>query len=98
MTNSKCTDFVAETDCLQLVQLIRTSYCTYSYLGRVIKECNDLLLGMKDQNSKLIFVKRSLNVVAYCLARYSNSIADRAWRVENVYPNFQYVLCKDLLQ
>lgn len=41
--NRKEYEAIVETDCLQVVQLIRSSYSTISYLGRIIEECKDLL-------------------------------------------------------
>lgn len=46
--NNKFADTIVETDCLQVVQLIPSPYSSYSYLGKVIKDCKDLLLGMKN--------------------------------------------------
>lgn len=88
---------IVESDCLQVVQLIRNSYSSLSYLGRVVQECRDLMLQCKAKNTKLRFVKRSANSVAHYLARYSCLVAERKWRMGDVHPEFSYVLCKDLI-
>lgn len=61
-----------------------------------MNECRQLMEDLKNQNIVLRFVKRSANSVAHYLARYSCLIAERQWEVENVHPEFSYVLCKDL--
>lgn len=47
-----------ETDCLQVVQLIRSSFSSLSYLGKIIEECRNLL-GLESQNTVLRFVRRT---------------------------------------
>lgn len=54
-------DVVVETDCFAMVQWIRNSYTTLSYLGRIVDECKILLIGLQNQNLMLRFVKRSAN-------------------------------------
>lgn len=39
---------IAETDYLQVVQLIRNYFSSFSYLGRVVEECRNLLLLLKN--------------------------------------------------
>lgn len=85
-----------ETDCLQLVQAIRSSTKCLSYLGRMVEECRGLLDSLKARNVLIRFVKRSANKVSHYLARHSCSIADRVWRMGDVHPEFQYVLSNDL--
>ena len=38
-----CRNTIIESDCLQVVQAIRSSLTCFSYLGRFIKECRDIL-------------------------------------------------------
>ncbi|XP_063942429.1 uncharacterized protein LOC135150218 [Daucus carota subsp. sativus] len=92
----KLSNVDVEADSLELVQWIRSSYTSLSYVGRMVDKCKNLLAGMSSQNVMLRFVKRSANRVAHYLARYSYLPADRSWRVENVHPEFDYVLCNDL--
>ncbi|KAL8100419.1 hypothetical protein AgCh_032616 [Apium graveolens] len=94
--NERRKDVIVETDCLMLVQWIRSSYITRSYVGRVVDECRRLLAGLQNQNTVLRFIKRSANGVAHYLARYSSSIADRRCWMGNVHPDFHNVLCNDL--
>lgn len=89
-------DVVVETDCLLLVQWVRSSYDALSYLGRVVNECRALLAGLQSQNVMLRFIKRSVNSVAHYLARYSSLIADRRWVMDDVHADFYNVLCNDL--
>ncbi|KAL8118188.1 hypothetical protein AgCh_015911 [Apium graveolens] len=91
-------DVIVETDCLAVVQWIRSSFVALSYLGRVINQCRELLLGLKNQNVMLRFVKRSANNVAHYLASYNSSLADRRWRKENIHQEFLSILCNDLIQ
>lgn len=87
---------VVETDCLSVVQAIRCSSINLSYLGRVIDQCKQLLVDLKSRNVTLKFVKRSANLVAHYIARYSSSIADRSWGVGDAHPDLIHVLATDL--
>ncbi|KAL8155720.1 hypothetical protein AgCh_000936 [Apium graveolens] len=70
-----------ETDSLQIVQWIRSSYNSLSYVGRLVSECKELLAELHSQNVMLRFVKRSANRVAHFLARHSYLPAHRIWRI-----------------
>lgn len=70
-----------ETDCLQVIQAIRSTITSLSYLGRVVEDCRVLLLSLKARNVIIRFVKRSANRVSHFLARYSCSISDRGTAV-----------------
>lgn len=94
--NFSYANVTVESDCLQVVQAIRSSFLCYSYLGRVIKECRVLLASLESKSIKLIFVKRSANNVAHYLAKHNCSIADRRWRVGDIHPELHYVLLNDL--
>ncbi|KAL8108560.1 hypothetical protein AgCh_024870 [Apium graveolens] len=96
LKNTNYANAVVESDCLQVVQAIQSSFICFSYLGRVVSECRNLLVSLSDKNVSFNFVKRSANKVAHYLARYNYSIADRSWRVGDVHPEFHYVLLKDL--
>ncbi|XP_074342605.1 uncharacterized protein LOC141680216 [Apium graveolens] len=85
-----------ETDSLQIVQWIRSSYNSLSYVGRLVSECKELLAELHSQNVMLRFVKRSANRVAHFLARHSYLPANRIWRLDNIHPDFYHVLCDDL--
>lgn len=51
------TNVVIETDCLVLVQWIRSSYNSFSYVRRLVNECRQLLLCLQSKNVMLRFVK-----------------------------------------
>lgn len=87
---------IVESDCLGAIQAIRCSSINLSYLGRVIDECKRLLLELKSRNVTLRFVKRSANMVAHYLARYSSSLADRSWEMGEAHSEFTHVLLNDL--
>ncbi|KAL1833637.1 hypothetical protein ACET3Z_003288 [Daucus carota] len=89
-------DGVVETDCLVVVQWIRSSYATLSYVGRLVEDCKQLLMDLQGKNVMLRFVKRSANSVTHYLASYSSSLADRKWEKETVHPEFLSILCNDL--
>lgn len=75
--NNSCDDAIVESDCLQVVQAIRSSISCLSYLGRVVQECRDLLASLSYKNVCFGFIKRSANKVAHFLARNHCSGADR---------------------
>lgn len=94
--NSRRKDVVLESDCLQIVQFIRSSVTSCSYLGRLVEECRTILASLRDQNIVFRFIKRSANSVAHYLARYSRSVADRRWLINDVHPDLFHVLLNDL--
>lgn len=89
-------DTVVETDCLSIVQAIRCSSTTLSYLGRVLEDCKNMLQTLREKNVTLLFVKRSVNKVAHYLARHSSSLADCSWHTETMNRDFISVLRSDL--
>ena len=66
-----------------------------SYLGRVVRECWDLLASLSNKNVYFRFVKRS-DKVAHFLARNHCSGADLVWRVGDVHSEFIHVMLDDL--
>lgn len=82
--NAGRNDVVVESDCLALVQWIRSAYISISYLGRVVEDCKRLLVGLQNQNVMLRFVKRFMNSVTHYLARYSFFLANCTWRMSIV--------------
>ncbi|KAL6503124.1 hypothetical protein OROHE_023753 [Orobanche hederae] len=85
-----------ESDCLQVIQAIRCSFSSRSYLGKIVEECKQLMEELKDHSVVLRFVKRSANRVSHYLARYSCLVADRRWTEGNAHPEFISVLLNDL--
>lgn len=66
---------VVESDCLFVVQLIRSATPMRSRLGNIIEDCRDLVSQFN--NIKLQFIKRSANMEAHALARVSHMYPDR---------------------
>lgn len=87
---------VVESDCLQVVQSIRSSILVFFVSRQSDQEYKDLMSGLSDKNVKFRFIKRSANKIAHYLARYSCSIADRIWRMRDVHPEFNSVMLNDL--
>ncbi|KAL8101079.1 hypothetical protein AgCh_033092 [Apium graveolens] len=59
---------IIESDCLVVVQMIRSAAPLRSRIGQVIEECRQLVRDFN--NFKLYFVKRSANVLSHELARF----------------------------
>lgn len=93
---SKWPKVEVETDCLVVVQAVRSNAIKLSYLGSIVEECKQLLAGFRDQQVTLKFIKRSANKLAHQVARHSCSVADRSWRMNNIHPDFLHVLSDDL--
>lgn len=69
-----------ESDCLVVIQMIRSVTPMRSRLGRVIVECRELLRHLN--NVSLYFVKQSANMATHELAQVSHMYPDRVfdWR------------------
>lgn len=77
------TDVEVETDCLHVVQAIRNSVPSFSYLERVIEDYRKLVASLKIQNILFRFIKRFVNNVVHYLARYNCLVANRIWQKED---------------
>lgn len=64
-----------ESDCLVVVQMIRSSAPMRSRLGQVIQECRKII--REANNIKLYFIKRSANMPAHELAHVAHMYPDR---------------------
>ncbi|XP_062114086.1 uncharacterized protein LOC133825112 [Humulus lupulus] len=84
---------VIETDCLTVIQSLRSSISMDSYFGGIISDCKQL---MEDKNISIVFVKRSANGVAHVVARASLSHADRIIRSVDLTPAIVDVILKDI--
>ncbi|XP_060965763.1 uncharacterized protein LOC133034618 [Cannabis sativa] len=71
-----------ESDCLGVVQALRSSICMISLFGQVIQSCKNLLADLS--TVEVIFVKRSANSVAHSFARASKLYPDRTFSMESV--------------
>ncbi|XP_074377941.1 uncharacterized protein LOC141719459 [Apium graveolens] len=72
---SSWSSVIIESDCLVVVQAIRSSTPMLSHFGGVIEECRKVL--KENNNFQLYFIKRSANMAAHELARASYSFPDR---------------------
>ncbi|XP_074374335.1 uncharacterized protein LOC141714732 [Apium graveolens] len=64
-----------ESDCLAVVQLIRSATPMRSRLGQVVMECRELIYELN--NVKLYFIKRSVNMSAHELAHVAHMYPNR---------------------
>lgn len=71
-----------ETDCLEVIQALHSQVHAESYFGRIIADCIDICNSLPDVS--IVFVKRSANMVAHELARFSCVVADRYWTERNL--------------
>uniref|UniRef100_A0A803PV44 Reverse transcriptase domain-containing protein n=1 Tax=Cannabis sativa TaxID=3483 RepID=A0A803PV44_CANSA len=71
-----------ETDCLSIVQTVRSSMVIISLFGKVVSDCKNLLSTLR--NVSFHFVKRSVNVAAHSFARASISHPDRLFNLDTV--------------
>ncbi|XP_074342553.1 uncharacterized protein LOC141680150 [Apium graveolens] len=71
-----------ESDCLVVIQAIRSNTPMRSYFGVIIEECRSLL--KRFHKVSLFFVKRSANMVAHQLARESYDYPGRSFDMRSV--------------
>lgn len=84
---------VIESDCLVMVQAIRSKVHMVSPFGLLVEDCRRL---MKELNTTTLFyIKRSANMVAHELARASYSFPDRVFDRIFVRVDVQIALLKD---
>ncbi|KAL8104572.1 hypothetical protein AgCh_028691 [Apium graveolens] len=76
-----------ESDCLVVIQAIRSNTPMRSYFGVIIEECRSLL--KRFHKVSLFFVKRSANMVAHQLARESYDYPGRSFDMRSVPVNVQ---------
>lgn len=83
-----------ESDCLAIVQMIRSAAPMRSRIGRLVQECRDLV--SKLNNLKLYFIKRSANMSAHELARVSHMYPDRVFDWSSVPIKVKLCILEDL--
>ncbi|XP_074347588.1 uncharacterized protein LOC141686452 [Apium graveolens] len=88
-------DFIVESDCLTVVQAVRSSVPMRSYIGRIIEECMRVLQRLNKID--LFFVKRSANMVAHQLDRESYFLSDRTFDRSNIPCSIQNCIESDLI-
>lgn len=69
-----------ESDCLVVIQLIRSAVPLQSRLGLIIEDCRELARHFN--NIKLYFIKRSANISAHELVQVSHMYPDRITDLE----------------
>lgn len=71
---------IVESDCLVVVQMIRSTTPMRSHFGKVIVDCRDLIRELN--NIKLYFIKRTANMPSHELAHVAHMYPDRFfdWR------------------
>lgn len=84
-----------ETDCMKVVQSLRSTLSLASPFGLVIADCKQLMQEIA--SVAFYFVKRSAYRVAHCLARQSIFLSDRSFTEDNVPPEVMYLCMNDLL-
>ena len=70
-------DVVLETNCLLVVQALRSKIRMDSYFGSIIEDCKSL--WTKPTHVNICFVQRSANKVAHSFARVACYFADHVW-------------------
>lgn len=85
---------IIETDCLVVVQGIRSKVSMQSPFGVVIEECKKLLNDLNEVS--LFFIRRSVKMVAHYLAKESCSYPDRVIDVSNIPVDLMCILLADL--
>lgn len=83
-----------ESDCLVMVQAVRSTTSFRSYFGLLIEDCRNSLLSLN--NVKLFYVKRSANMVAHQVARESYYLSDRIIDRNSVPKSIQDCIMLDL--
>ena len=73
---------VIETDCLVVVQAIRSPLAMSSYSGDIIHACKLIMAELN--NVIIVFVRPSANAVAHALARETHVVADHTFGGEDV--------------
>ena len=64
---------IIETDCLRVVQAMRSRDVDFSPFGLIIQDCTFILVTLRDV--KVVFVKRSANSVDHTLVRAAVSMS-----------------------
>ncbi|XP_060964189.1 uncharacterized protein LOC133033466 [Cannabis sativa] len=84
---------VVETDCLSVVQAIRSDLPLLSYFGSIVSDCKMFLEQLRGVS--VIFIRRSANRVAHALARASYFVADRTLLSNEVSTDLLLVIMND---
>ncbi|XP_062101909.1 uncharacterized protein LOC133809260 [Humulus lupulus] len=90
----KWSNVTIETDCLLVIQALRSNATMASYFGDIVFECKRL--SQVSSNISIVFVKRSANKVAHALARASYIPADRIFKVGDIPSSIMDVLLNEV--
>lgn len=85
-----------ESDCLVVIQMIRSTAPMRSRLGMVVEECREIV--RQSNNIKLVFVKRSTNIPAHELAHVSYMYPDCIFDWESVPVRIKVCIHQDLME
>ncbi|XP_074347619.1 uncharacterized protein LOC141686484 [Apium graveolens] len=85
-----------ESDCLVVIQLIRSATSLRSRLGKVIMECRTLVRELN--NVRLYFIKRFANMSAHELAHVSRMYPDRVFDWGSIPVNVQSCISNESLE
>lgn len=85
---------VIESDCLVVVQMIRSKAPLRSRVGKIVDECREMISS--GNNVKLYFIKRSANMSAHELARVSHMYPDRLFDWRSVLVSIRACILNDL--
>lgn len=88
-------EVVIETDCLVVVQAIRSKVPMTSPFGSIIMECRSLVVEL---NTEVLFVHRSANMAAHFIARESCSFPGRVFDRRSVPIGLEAILASDLFE
>lgn len=88
-------DAVMESDCLSMVQAIRSQVSMRSYLGQIIEDCREMLRRLN--KITLFFVRRSANMVTHQVARELYYLSGRRLNRESVPVYIKNVIALDLV-
>lgn len=84
---------VMESDCLAVVQAIRSKLPMHSPFGDIVMECRKLV---KELNIALFFIRRFANMVAHLITRESCSFPGRVFDGRSDPVNLRSILLDDL--
>ena len=82
-----------ETDCLEVVQSLRSKIFPDSYYGAIIGDCLEIWSSLLSVD--ILYVMRSANLGAHTLARASSFIADRSLQMDELSSDLLCILQKD---
>ncbi|XP_062088870.1 uncharacterized protein LOC133795435 [Humulus lupulus] len=85
-----------ESDCLLVVQALRSPSHRSSYFGRIIDVCKSLLASIKPRVVNVKFIKRSANNVAHSLARSTCYPSERKMRALEAPSDLSALLLQDI--